>query len=125
MNTFASNLGNSALVMVLGLLIVFTGLILLIGCILLLSWILRKVNASKENKALAAQASAAQASASEAQPVAAPVVEAGVSPEIVAVITAAIASMDGSSKKLVVRSIRRQSAGSAWADAARREQLIF
>ena len=54
-------------------------------------------------------------------PVAAPVIEEGISPEIVAIISAAIAAYDGrSDKSLVVRSIRRKS---GWNRAAREDSI--
>lgn len=114
-----STLGNSALVMCIGLLVVFFGLTLLIASIVILSTVLRRATAPK------AEPAAPVAKVEEPAQPEAPAVEEGVDPQIVAVLTAAIMAMEGSNKKLVVRSVRRVGSSSAWAQAGRREQLIF
>ena len=64
-------------------------------------------------------AEAVSAPAPVARP-AVPAVEPGIDPQVVAVISAAIAAFDNSGKALVVRSVRR---ASAWNRAARTEQV--
>lgn len=108
-------------VFVLGMATVFVGLVILIGAIKLVSAIIRRSQGNKEKKT--------------PEPTKAPVALAPVSvpvkevvsvyddPEIIAVISAAIAAFDPTGKRLVVRSVRRLGSRSAWADAGRREQL--
>ena len=106
----------SVQVMVLGLLIVFVGLAILIGAIVLLSVILRRFQKPK-----VPAAPAAVQPAPAAQPAPAPAED---DLALVAVMMAAILAgerADGG-KGLVVRSVRRLGA-SAWSVAGRREQL--
>ena len=96
--------------MLIGLVVVFVGLILLILCVKIMD---KLVNKSEEGKPAApAPAPAAPA------PVSAPQVEAGISPEVLAAITAAICAPAG--KSLVVRSVRRKN---SWNRAAREENI--
>ena len=116
------NLGYSAVVTLLGLFIVFLGLIILIGCIKLMS----KVTARIRENAEAAKQAAKPAPAPVIVPE--PVAEAAAEKtgmdqdELIAVITAAIlaAAKPEKGKKLVVRNVRRTS---AWAAAGRAEQI--
>lgn len=103
----------SVQVMVLGLLIVFVGLIILIGAIKLLSAILRRGEQAK-----------APAAPAVVQAVPAPAAPAEDDLALVAVMMAAILAGENVSggKGLVVRSVRRLG-GSAWSGAGRREQL--
>lgn len=111
----------SLIVMVLGMLIVFVGLIILIGAIKLLSWVL---GIKKPEPAKSAPApESAPASVPAPAPESAPVVESGIDPRLVAVIMAAVVAQEGSNKALVVRSIRR--APSLWKNTARRESLNY
>ncbi len=105
----------SLIVMVLGMLIVFVGLIILIGAIKLLSWVLGI------KKSEPAKSTPEPAPAPAPAPV--PVVESGIDPRLVAVIMAAVVAQEGSNKALVVRSIRR--APSLWKNTARRESLNY
>ena len=105
----------SLIVMVLGMLIVFVGLIILIGAIKLLSWVL----GIKKSEPAKSTPEPAPAPAPER----APVVESGIDPSLVAVIMAAVVAQEGSNKALVVRLIRR--APSLWKNTARRESLNY
>lgn len=107
----------SLIVMVLGMLIVFVGLIILIGAIKLLSWVLGI------KKSEPAKSTPEPAPAPAPAPESAPVVESGIDPRLVAVIMAAVVAQEGSNKALVVRSIRR--APSLWKNTARRESLNY
>lgn len=113
----------SLIVMVLGMLIVFVGLIILIGAIKLLSWVLgiKKPEPAKSAPAPESAPASVPAPAPESAPV--PVVESGIDPRLVAVIMAAVVAQEGSNKALVVRSIRR--APSLWKNTARRESLNY
>ncbi len=121
MSEILSRLGYGAVVAVIGLAVVFVGLILIIASIYAISWVLKKLTGLKKEKA--PKAEAAPAPVQVAAPVEAPVVEeVNVSDdnELIAVITAAIAAMDGGSKNFVIRSVRRVA---GWKNAARAEQV--
>ena len=122
--TLPAKLGYSGAIMILGISIVFIGLVILIACIYALSAVLslkKKEKKADEAKVVVpepvAQAAAAQTGAS--------------ADELIAVITAALmaytASENGaaaSGKKLVVRNIRAAAAQSAaWSRAGRVNQL--
>lgn len=115
-------LGFAFLVMLIGLLIVFFGLIILICLIKLMSIIVGALTGKKKE-----QAAPAPAPVVVPEPVAeAAAEETGLeSDELIAVITAALAAFnkDGN-KTLVVRSVRRAAAKTpAWARAGRADQL--
>ena len=115
-------LGFSFLVMLIGMLIVFFGLIILICLIKLMSIVVGALTGKKKEKAAPAPAPVVVP-----EPVAeAAAEETGLeSDELIAVITAALAAFnkDGS-KTLVVRSVRRAAAKTpAWAKAGRADQL--
>lgn len=117
-----TKLGFGAQVMVIGLVVVFVGLCILILATKLLTLIIVKARSAREEKAQV------QAAATPAQPAptAAPAIEipaAEDDAQLIAVISAAIAAYSGSAKRLVVRSVRKTGAGSAWANAGRRDQL--
>ena len=120
--SFIGKLGYSLIVALIGLFIVFLGLVILIGCIYALSAIMRRMNARKEEKK--AISAPAPAPVVVPEPVAeAAAEETGVDEnELVAVITAALmAYTKGSGNKtLVVKNIRR---ANAWAAAGRADQL--
>lgn len=116
-----SNLGYGAVVAVIGLAVVFLGLVLIIASIYAISWVLKKLTGEKKEKAPKAEEAPAPAPVSA--PAAEPVVEEIAvtdDNELIAVITAAIAAMDGGNKNFVVRSVRRVS---GWKNAARAEQV--
>lgn len=113
-------LGFAFLVMLIGMLIVFFGLVILICLIKLMSIVVGALTGKKKEKA-------APAPVVVPEPVAeAAAEETGLeSDELIAVITAALAAFnkDGS-KTLVVRSVRRAAAKTpAWAKAGRADQL--
>lgn len=115
-------LGFSFLVMLIGMLIVFFGLIILICLIKLMSIVVGALTGKKKEKAAPASAPVVVP-----EPVAeAAAEETGLeSDELIAVITAALAAFnkDGN-KTLVVRSVRRAAAKTpAWAKAGRADQL--
>ena len=115
-------LGFAFLVMLIGLLIVFFGLVILICLIKLMSIIVGALTGKKKE-----QAAPAPAPVIVPEPVAeAAAEETGLeSDELIAVITAALAAFnkDGN-KTLVVRSVRRAAAKTpAWAKAGRADQL--
>lgn len=130
------NLGYGAIVAVIGLLFVFIGLILIIAAIYAISGLLKKIEKAGEKRS---KRKAEKAAAKEIEKAAEPVVEAVPAPqpasvegiaqeteevtddnELIAVITAAIAAMDGGSKNFVIRSVRRVA---GWKNAARAEQV--
>lgn len=109
--------GESLSVMGIGLVMVFLGLFILIAFI----YIINAVVAGKGEKGEEASAEVpAPAPAPAPAPVPAPAAFAGIDPQVVAVIAAAIAAMDASGKPLVIRSIRR---APGWKRAARAEQV--
>ena len=115
-------LGFSFLVMLIGMLIVFFGLVILICLIKLMSIVVGALTGKKKEKTAPAPVPVVVP-----EPVAeAAAEETGLeSDELIAVITAALAAFnkDGN-KTLVVRSVRRAAAKTpAWAKAGRADQL--
>ena len=116
---FLSTLGYGGIVAVIGMLIVFVGLIILIFCVWLMGKVFQAFTGKKEEK---------PAEPARMEPVPAPVVEEPVVQEsavvddaqLIAVIAAAIAAYDNSGKTLVVRKVRRVN---GWNAASRREQI--
>ena len=109
--------GESLSVMGIGLVMVFLGLIILIAFVYLLAAIF----SDHKKAAEAAEAPAsAPAPAPASVPAPAPAAFAGIDPQVVAVIAAAVAAMDANGKPLVIRSIRR---APGWKRAARAEQV--
>lgn len=106
----------SAKVVLTGFVVVFAMLILLIFIIKIYGAIIQKAqNAGKKGKEKKAETVAE----TPAPVVAAPAQADGVSDEVVAVISAAVATMYGSSEKARIKSIKKSSDGgrSAWAKA--------
>lgn len=107
-------------VALIGMAIVFAGLVVLIGLVKLLVLATGNIGKPKQEKKAAEPAPA---------PVAAPVAEAaapaaGTDDELIAVITAAIAAMmDGDNSGFVVRRVRRVSNTPAWSKSGREEQV--
>lgn len=114
-----STLGYGGQVMLIGLAVVFFGLILLIACIYIMSWIfglVKKARAENAEKATLASAPVQAAPVEEA-----PAVEETVNDaQLIAVIAAAIAAYDHSGKSLVVRKVKRVP---GWNGSARQEQI--
>ena len=114
----------------IGLVVVFTGLAILIGCVLIMGAVFRKITARREEKAKAAAEAARAAPEAEAKKAAAtvpaepapsaPAAEEVTDPQLIAVIAAAIAAFSDANKPLVVRSVRRVS---GWNRASRAEQV--
>lgn len=105
-------------VMLIGISIVFAGLVLLMGLIKIVAAVTANIGKPKQEK-----------KAAEPAPVAAPAVEAAApavnaDDELIAVITAAIAAMmDGDNSGFVVRRVRRVSNTPAWSKSGREEQV--
>lgn len=104
------------IVVVTGLVVVFLGLVLLILFVWLMGKIFGQINKAKENKKKAAAPASEKTEAKAAAPDA-PVVEDGISDEVVAVITAAVAAVMGtgctvkSVKKAAAKTLRRTAWG--------------
>jgi len=115
-------LGYSLIVTLLGLFIVFLGLIILIGCIKVMSAVVGKMRENAEAKKAASAPAPAPVVVPE--PVAeAAAEETGVDEnELIAVITAALMAYTkgNGNKTLVVKNIRR---ANAWAAAGKADQL--
>lgn len=110
-----STLGFGLSVAALGMLVVFGGLVILIGCIKVISLL------SQSRKKAAPKPQPVE-TAPEAAPDPA-MVEEGVSPEILAAITAAIASVWQGKTGFTVRHVKRVSNASAWNRAGREDQV--
>lgn len=112
----------SAKVVLTGFVVVFAMLLLLILIIKIYSTIVQKAqqSGSKKKQKTVVIEKETPAKVSVAQPVkaAAPANEDGISEEVVAVISAAVATMYGSSEKAKIKSIKKSNSGrSAWANA--------
>ena len=116
---FFGNLAYGLQVAAIGLVVVFSGLGILIGCLYAMAAIFKKISASKGAKAQAA-APAPAVPAPQPEPVVEEAGEEVEDPELIAVIAAAIAAFDETGKSLVVRKVRRVS---GWNRAARAEQV--
>lgn len=104
-------------VALIGMLVVFAGLVLLIGCIKLITL----ASNGRKGKEKTPAAPETDAVAGEESPVldAGP----GVTPEIIAAITAAIAAVWQEDTGFVVRRVRRVRNAAAWNLAGREEQV--
>ncbi len=107
-------------VMVIGLLIVFSGLVLLIGCIHLITLL---SNGSERKKKASLQQPAEKAAVSAPVPAAIPAPAAGIAPETIAAITAAIAAVWEGENGFIVRRVRRIHNAAAWNVAGREDQV--
>lgn len=114
---------TSAKVVLTGFVVVFAMLILLIFIIKIYSAIVQKAQSagsnSKKGKKNKDEKPAEKPAAAPAPVVTASTVTDGISDEVVAVISAAVATMYGSSEKARIKSIKKSSDGgrSAWAKA--------
>lgn len=108
-------LGGAGMTVLIGLVVVIGTLLLLTGIFYLFGYIMSSADRKAKKKAAEQKA---EAPAPAAAPVA-PVVQDGISGEVVAAIAAAIAMMAPEGKRYAVRSVsRRDAAGrSAWAAA--------
>ena len=109
--------GESLSVMGIGLVMVFLGLFILIAFIYIINAV---VTGKGEKREEASAEVPAPAPAPAPAPVPAPAAFAGIDPQVVAVIAAAVAAMDANGKPLVIRSIRR---APGWKRASRAEQV--
>ena len=105
-------------VTVVGMLIVFFGLIILIGLIQLVTVMTSGEKHHKETATPAPTPAPVPVAPVELAPVAAPQDDA-----LIAVISAAIAAVMGEDKGFVVRHVRRISNAPAWQKAGREEQV--
>ena len=103
-------------VALIGMLVVFCGLVILIGSIMLIKL------ASKEKKTNVAEAPAAF-DVQEITPVSAINAGEGISPDVLAAITAAIAAVWQGDTGFVVRHVRRVHNAPAWNRAGREDQV--
>lgn len=105
-------------VTLIGMAIVFAGLVLLIGLIKVVALATGNIGKPKQEKKAAEPAPAAAPIAEAAAPAA------NADDELIAVITAAIAAMmDGDNSGFVVRRVRRVSNTPAWSKSGREEQV--
>lgn len=105
-------------VMAIGLVIVFAGLVLLIGCIKLITYFSQP--RGKKNASVSAEP---EALAEEEPETVMDGTEQGVTPETVAAITAAIAAIWQGDTGFVVRRVRRVHNAAAWNLAGREDQV--
>ena len=99
----------------IGIMVVFAGLVLLIGCVKLITL------ASTQRKAKQAAPAAPVEKAVEAAPIAE--IPQGIAPETIAAITAAIAAVWEGDTGFVVRRVRRVHNAAAWNVAGREDQV--
>lgn len=125
---FLDKLGYGGKAMVIGLLIVFTGLIIIILCLKLMAAIFNGIQKKKAKKAeaerIAAEKAAQKAAkAAPVQEIAEPEPEApeGDDMELIAVISAAVAAFMGSAAPVKIKSVKRVN---GWKNAARTEQIF-
>lgn len=112
---------SSAKVILTGFVVVFSMLLLLILIIKVYSGIVsaaqnsakKKTEAKKSEKSVKTQVEATKPAA----PANAPAVDGGIPEEVIAVISAAVASMYGSPEKARIKSIKKSGGRSAWANA--------
>lgn len=114
MNTFIFGLSVAAL----GMLVVFGGLVILIVCINVISALSKEKKAKQALKPSAAAELPAQAAPAPAAPA-----SDGIPAEVVAAITAAIASVWQGKTGFTVRHIKRVSNAPSWSRAGREEQI--
>ncbi|MBR4427797.1 MAG: OadG family protein [Clostridia bacterium] len=126
--SFLDKLGYGGKAMVIGLLIVFTGLIIIILCLKLMAAIFNGIQKKKAKKAEAERKAAEKAAqkaaqAAPVQEIAEPEPEApeGDDLELIAVISAAVAAFMGSGAPVKIKSVKRVN---GWKNAARTEQIF-
>lgn len=105
-------------VMAIGLVIVFAGLVLLIGCIKLITYFSQP--RGKKNASVSVEP---EAIAEEEPETVMDIADEGVTPETVAAITAAIAAIWQGDTGFVVRRVRRVHNAAAWNLAGREDQV--
>ena len=112
-------IGYGGITTVIGLIIVFTGLIIIIACLYAMAAIFKKINRNRARKAEALKAAEPQPAQPEA-PAQAEEPKQEDESELIAVIAAAIAAFDFGSRPVRIKSIRRVN---GWKNAARTEQV--
>ena len=111
-------LSYGGIVTVIGLVIVFFGMTILIGLLVLMAQIFKSLDRKKKAAADAVKPVEVPTPVpEETEPETEPVEDQN---ELIAVIAAAIAAFDGGNKSLVIKSVRRVS---GWKNAARAEQV--
>ena len=116
-------LGYGGMVAIIGVLVVFVGLLIIICALYLMAGFFKKVESSKAEKATKAVPAPAVAPAPVAvAPAAVEEISEEVTDdsELIAVIAAAIAAFDFGNKPVKIKSVRRMS---GWQNAARAEQV--
>lgn len=111
-------LGFSLIVMLIGMLTVFFGLVLLIGLIKIMQMLTSNLGRGKKKAAKAAEAAPAPAAAPVVEEV--PVTDDN---ELIAVISAAVAMMMEDGSAFTVRRVRRVTNAPVWNKAGREEQV--
>ncbi len=111
-------LGFSLIVMLIGMLTVFFGLVLLIGLIKIMQMLTSNLGQGKKKAAKAAEAAPAPAAAPVVEEV--PVTDDN---ELIAVISAAVAMMMEDGSAFTVRRVRRVTNAPVWNKAGREEQV--
>lgn len=111
-------LGFSLIVMVIGMVTVFVGLVLLIGLIKIMEKLTSNLGQGKKKAAKAAEAAPAPATAPVVEEV--PVTDDN---ELIAVISAAVAMMMEDGSAFTVRRVRRVTNAPVWNKAGREEQV--
>lgn len=111
-------LGFSLIVMVIGMVTVFVGLVLLIGLIKIMEKLTSNLGQGKKKAAKAAEAAPAPAAAPVVEEV--PVTDDN---ELIAVISAAVAMMMEDGSAFTVRRVRRVTNAPVWNKAGREEQV--
>lgn len=97
-------------VVITGIVVVFVILLILVGLCSLMSYLVNRKKKSPPVKKEEVPAPKPPAPAAAAKAPAAPVVESGISGEVVAAISAAVACMLGPDQKFAVRSVKRAKA---------------
>lgn len=113
-----SNLGFGLMVTVIGVLVVFFGLVVLIGLIKLMEALTSNLGKKKEEAPKAVPAPVAPAPVVEAAPAVSQDNDA-----LIAVITAAVSAMMEEGSAFTVRRVRRVSNTPAWSKSGREEQV--
>ena len=116
------NLTFSFGVTLLGMITVFLGLVILIAFITALGKITSRAEKKKTAPVAAPAAAEKPAEPAPAEPVSQPQAEEGISPEVIAAITAAVAMVWQGETGFTVRHVKRIGNAPAWARAGREEQ---
>ena len=116
------NLTFSFGVTLLGMITVFLGLVILIAFITVLGKVTSRAEKKKTAPVAAPAATEKPAEPAPAEPVSQPQAEEGISPEVIAAITAAVAMVWQGETGFTVRHVKRIGNAPAWARAGREEQ---